>query len=190
MKALRYLFAFALVIGGTVIYANAQNIDLTEIHQFVVMPRDLTVPLLVAQPDAPLEFTDTTLLVNVRTGHWIPSFRIRNRGTKPIAAFTVASAGADEWEWKADASTDDLMPGRVMSLGEDSSDEIIPLTERLRDKLKLRGPAKGIIALLVVRVQYADGSEFRETGYEALGKFFHTMRAVLNDPRLNQTPSH
>ena len=35
--------------------------------------------------------------------------------------------------------------------------------------------------LRVVRVQYVDGSEFRESGYDALGKFFYTMHGSLSD---------
>jgi len=183
MKSLINVLSIVLVVCAAANHASGQDraINPNELHQFVVMPRDLGLPLLVAQPEAPLEFVETRLLVNVGSGNWVPSFRIRNRGTKPIVAFTVASAYGDEWGWKAQGSDNYLMPGRITSLEEDSRDEIVPLTETLQDRLKLRGSMKGIIALLVVRVQYVDGSEFRESGYDALGKFFYTMHGALSD---------
>jgi hypothetical protein len=170
--------------------ANSQEKSPKEEHQFVVMPRDLGLPLILVQPESPLEFLETQLLVNVSSGHWIPSFRIRNCGTKPIRAFTIAFAGSGERGWKADAPQQDLMPGKAMALAEDSKDEIVPLTEALRDRLNLRGPMQGIVVLLVVDVEYEDGSHFQESGYEALGDYLHTVRGLLMDPRFKRPASY
>jgi hypothetical protein len=81
------------------------------------------------------------------------------------------------------------MPGHIMTLNDDESDEIVPLTESLREKLRLSGPMKGIMVLLVVSVQYADGSGFQESGYEALAEYLFSVSGVLNDPRAKQTGS-
>lgn len=175
------LFAIA---GGS---ANGQESDSKEGRQFVVMPRDIGLPLVVVQPESPLEFVDTQLLLSVSSRLWVPSFRLRNCGTKPIPAFTVAAAGTGEWGWKADGPAKYLMPGQLMTLnGDGRDDEIVPLTEALRNKLGLRGPMKGIIALLVVSVEYGDGSHFQENGYEELTVYLDTVRGILSDPHFKR----
>jgi len=188
-NTLTYCFLLCVVFGITRNNASGQEAPGKAKHQFVVMPRDVGLPVVVVQPESPLEFVETHLLVNVDTGLWIPSFRLRNRGTKPIRAFTIGFAGSDERGWKADNANQYFMPGHILTLNDDESDEIVPLTESLRGRLRLSGPMKGIMVLLVVSVQYADGSGFQESGYEALGEYLFSVSGVLNDPRVKQTGS-
>jgi hypothetical protein len=160
--------------------AFGQNSDSKERHQYVVAPRDLALSVIVAQPGSPLNFVETQTLMNVGTRVWTPSFRLRNHGTKPIRALTVAAAGSDEWTWTATNSSDYFMPGQIKAIEENNRDEIVPLTDALRDKLKLNGPMRGIMVLLVVSVEYVDGSVFKETGYESLGDYLHIVRGTLS----------
>lgn len=53
------------------------------------------------------------------------------------------------------------MPGKLVPLGGADDYEVVPLTEELRDKLKLRGPARaGIVTYIVVKVRFADGTTY------------------------------
>jgi hypothetical protein len=141
-------------------------------NRFVVIPRDQGLILVVSQPDCPLKFEDVELLSDMR-GVWVKSFKLRNQGTKPISAYTVAAIWSNEWGWEAPDSARYIMPGQTAKpLGPENKVEIVPLTKSLREKLKLEGPMKGIVALIVVRVKYADGSAFEEKGYESQLEYF------------------
>lgn len=189
-NTLTYLCWLCLVFGAVGNIAKGQGTDSSEGRQFVVMPRDIGLPLVVVQPESPLEFVDTQLLFSVSSRLWVPSFRLRDCGTRPLRAFTVASAGGGERGWKADSPAKYLMPGQIMALnGDGKDDEIVPLTEELRNRLGLRGPMKGIIALVVVSAEYADGSHFQEGGYEELTEYLDTVRGILSDPHFKRPPS-
>ena len=129
--------------------------------------------VIANQPESPLEFVDPKLMVDMR-GLWRTDFKLRNRGKKPIRAYTVAAIGVNEWGWKASDSAHYVMPGQVVSLPREAG-EVVPLTEDLRDRLKLRGPMKGILALVAVRVEYSDGTTFEEKGYEAQKEYFERL---------------
>lgn len=153
--------------------ASAQKSDSRAERRLAVIPPDQGILVVANQQDSPLEFVNPKLLVDMH-GLWKTDFKLRNRGTKPIRAYTVAAIGLNEWGWKATDSSHYIMPGQVDSLpGEEG--ELVPLTEELRDKLKLRGPMKGIMALTVVRVEYADGSAFEEKAYEAQKEYFEKL---------------
>jgi hypothetical protein len=49
------------------------------------------------------------------------------------------------------------MPGETVN---GANDEIVPLTDELRDKLQLRGPMKAVVVLIVESVKFADGSVY------------------------------
>lgn len=182
---LTYFCWFCLVLGVVGGIADGQQTGSKQSHDFVVMPRDVGLPVVVVQPGSPLEFVETQLLLNVGSRLWTPSFRLRNCGTKPIREFTVAAAGTGEWGWKAEDANQYLMPGQTLTLNEDTRDQIVTLTDRLRDKLELRGPMKGIVALVVIEAEYADGSRFQESGYESLSDYLETVRGVLRYPQRN-----
>jgi hypothetical protein len=155
--------------------ARGQQSDPEEGHRFAIVPSDQGLLVVVNQPESPLEFVNPKLLASMR-GTWRPDFRLRNRGTKPIRAYTVAAIANAEWGWTARDSDHYIMPGQVAPpLGKGEEGKIVPLTEELRDKLKLRGPMKGIMALTVVRVEYADGTVFEDKGYEAQREYFERL---------------
>ncbi|HWN11001.1 MAG TPA: hypothetical protein VNO50_17315 [Pyrinomonadaceae bacterium] len=169
-------FLFSLLCGFMVSAGYLQESNAQDRHRFVVVPSDQGLALIAPQPDSPLRFEDVKLVANVATGLWSPSFRLRNRGTKPIRAFTVAAAGSGEWGLEPDSGPH-VMPGQIAPLYEDSRDKIVPLTEELRDKLKLRGSMKNVLVLVVVRVEYADGTRFQEPAFEGLKYYFEKIYA-------------
>ena len=66
-------------------------------------------------------------------------------------------------------------PGGKAFLGDDDV-EIVPLSDELRDKLQLKGSMRSVLVLMVIRVEYADGSVYNaESTYEALQKYTETL---------------
>ncbi|HEY3039206.1 MAG TPA: hypothetical protein VGJ66_10740 [Pyrinomonadaceae bacterium] len=174
-------FTFLLLLcAGAVIAVSGQQVDSPDEHRFVAVPGDQGLILVVSQPDCPLRFEDVKLLVNMK-GAWVKSFKVRNQGTKPIRNYTIAAIASDEWSWEAPNSAHHIMPGQTAPpLGPDNKVEVVPLTKALREKLKLQGPMKGIVALIVVRLEYDDGSVFEEEGYESQKEYFERLYGVMN----------
>jgi hypothetical protein len=92
---------------------------------------------------------------------------MRNVGGKPIRSVSYAdwntfgTGGHSGWSGKL--SGEIVMPGQLVPLSDgDSQDEIVPLTEKLRSKLKLDGSMKAIIVLMIRRVEYADGTVYTD----------------------------
>jgi hypothetical protein len=172
-----------LLCAGSAIVVSGQRLESLDEHRFVVLPPDQGLIMVVSQPDCPLRFEDVKLFVNMR-GAWIKSFKLRNQGTKPIRNYTIAAIGSDEWSsGEITNSANYIMPGQIAPplAPEDKAEaEIVPLTKALREKLKLQGPMKGIVALIVVRVEYDDGSVFEEKGYESQKEYFDKLYGVMN----------
>ncbi len=170
-----------LLCAGSVIAVNGQRLESLDEHRFVVLPPDQGLIMVVSQPDCPLRFEDVSLFVNMK-GAWIKRFKLRNQGTKPIRNYTIAAIGSDEWSsGEITNSADYIMPGQIAPpLAPENQAEIVPLTKALREKLKLQGPMKGIVALIVVRVEYDDGSVFEEKGYESQKEYFDKLFGAMN----------
>ncbi len=77
------------------------------------------------------------------------------------------------------------MPGQTVPLSSrDKQDEVVPLTEELRDKLKLRAPMKAVIVLMVTAVEFTDGTTYNdEPTQKALETYLEGLssRADPND---------
>ena len=164
-----------LLCACAVIAVSGQQVDSLDEHRVVVIPSDQALIMVVSQPDCPLRLEDVKLYMNMR-GAWLKSFKVRNQGTKPIRNYTIAALASDEWGWEAPDSTHYIMPGQTAPpLRPDNKVEIVPLTNALREKLKLEGPMKGIVALMVVRVEYDDESVFEEKAYESQKEYFEKL---------------
>lgn len=146
-------------------------------RQYVVVPPEVAALTVASQPDSPLKFEEARLLYGLDSSR-AKSFRLRNRGTKPIRSFTIACVGVSEWSWQANNPKDFLMPGQVESGWSGVDYDILPLTEELKDKLKLRGSMQGVLVLMVVRIEYADGSTYSdEATYKALDDYLQRVEA-------------
>jgi len=176
-KRLLFICVLAALTAVTV---HGQQDNSQDRNRYVVVPRDQGLIVIASQPNCPLTFEDTRLLANM-DGLWIPDFRVRNRGIKPIRAFTVAAAGGMEWRWQAPDAAQHLLPGGATKLaGGSSGDEIVPLTESLLEKLNLKGSMKGVVALIVVKVEFDDGSVFQEDSYADLKEYFVKIYLMSN----------
>jgi hypothetical protein len=78
-----------------------------------------------------------------------------------------------------------LMPGQRLMVGEQSL-EIIELTSELRDQLKLAGPVRAVVILLVESVEFADGSVFNDRKtVKALEGYFVDINSEEINSRAN-----
>jgi len=167
-----FLACLISVSGGT-----KQQSEQGKKQQVFIEPHELALPVAVHQPESPLEFVKA-LVIHSINGGGSHIFQVRNRGTKAIRAYTigtVTSVGTgSEWGGTGYRLDKLLMPGQTKPQTiEDWGIEILPLTDELRNKYKLKGPMKGIIVFMVVRVEFADGSIYdAELEYKALRAFF------------------
>lgn len=149
----------------------------------VVTPADQALVAVAFQPDSPLIFEDVKALSCIGR-HGTERFRLRNRGTKPIRGYAVAgwsSAGTGfKSEWGASAPGELILPGQLAPSKAQEA-EILPLTKDLREKLKLSGPLQGVMILIVVSVEYADGTRYRdESASKALEDYFEKVGAKIH----------
>jgi hypothetical protein len=174
-----------LCVAATV---SGQQSGTETAHVLAILPPDQGILVVIQQADCPLTFEYPKLLINMK-GVWVKSFRLRNRGTKPIRAFTVAAAGTNEWGWEASGPAHYVMPGQIAPSMGDGNNTIVPLTKELREKLKLQGPMKGIVALVVVRVEYTDGSMFEEKAYDSQKEYFENLYEIMSNAKGGRTPA-
>lgn len=154
------VFVFiVLCVRGT----TAQNENNPQKPRYVIVPSENVLLVTASQSDCPIEIAESKLL-NPVDGSRRAAFQyeIRNRGTKPIKFVSV-------WALNADATGGGplsnghsfdapLMPGKKILVGESS--RMVDLTPELRQGLKLGGPMRVIVVLVVAKVGYADTSAF------------------------------
>jgi hypothetical protein len=146
----------------------------------VLIPRDVGLITVVSQPDCPLQFENVRFLAGVEGGG-LTSYDLRNRGNKAIRSFKVGDSTGSTFTWdpKGDNRPGPIAPGQLVPWGEDSK-EIVPLTDELRDKLKLKGPIQGELALMVIHVEFVDRTSYDdETVYKAMKKYMDDLQSKL-----------
>lgn len=144
--------------------------------KFVVVPSEQILVTIAEQPGCPLKFEEVKYLAAL-DGGGTPSFEIRNRGTKPIRNFTV---GGTDWtmSWSEQFTKKLLMPGETAEGNDDV--EIVNLSDQLREKLNLSGPMKSVLVLMVIKVEFADGSAYNaESTYKALQKYTEKLDNLI-----------
>lgn len=152
-------------------------------ERFFIEPSETVMTVIASQPDSGIEFTKALVIhgVDGGSGH---IFQVRNRGPKPVRSYriaTITSAGTGAgWSYGIKDPDPLFMPGEVRPRSLEGRDiEIVPLTDALREKYKLRGPLIGIVVFLVVEVVYADGTEYNgRPEHKALKEFFDKNRII------------
>jgi hypothetical protein len=82
-----------------------------------------------------------------------------------------------------------LMPGEKPLVGE-SSRRIVGLSPDLKERLKLAGPMRVIVVLVVAKVEYADGSAFSDMKtVKALTDYFVDINSEAIDSKARGIPS-
>jgi hypothetical protein len=99
------------------------------------------------------------------SGKGASNYRLRNSGSKPIRNYRIAYmffvGTGGSWEWAATTSGELILPGQLAP-SDGTTPKIVPLTDTLRDQMKLRLPMKTVIFFIVERVEFVDGSVYTD----------------------------
>jgi len=90
--------------------------------------------------------------------------------------WTAQGVGAT-WEDLSQDSEKAVSPGELIPIREDDRKiEIVPLTDEIRDKLRLRGPLRAVVVLMIEQVRFSDGSVYSdERTSKALKSYFQEI---------------
>ncbi len=181
----RFLILGFLFLFGSITSSGQQDTRESK-QRYVIPPAENFLLVVAAQPDSPIQFEDTQLIVSAVDSEWGLIGQVRNRGSKPIRHFTPViwvswgtGGTLSGSEWSSGKTTDKiLMPGQIIK--QNCKGEIVRLTDELRDKLKLRGPMQAVAVLMVERVLFDDGSIYSdEQTSKALQKYFEKVAERL-----------
>jgi hypothetical protein len=161
MKCLTHILPMICLFTFSSTYA--QETKRIERDQFVKVPREVALPVVVFQPGSAMKFESIERLLSTGGGG-ANIYQLRNIGTKPIRRYLVSymfvAGTGGSWEWTG-AAGDLILPGQLAPFSEIAS-RVIPLTDALRDKLGLRSPMKTVIFYMVERVEFVDGSTYTD----------------------------
>ncbi len=131
----------------------------------VEVPREKILQVSVLRPDCPVRFEDVHFYTGIEPSGGINSYRLRNIGTKPIRSVEVYSTNGAGAVYVNKETGVLMMPGQLMPefvCDDCRKDEVVPLTDNLRKKLDLEGPMGRIIFLIVVKVEFTDGTKYSD----------------------------
>jgi hypothetical protein len=183
MRRLIGILFFALLCAVTAIQGQQQSHR--NIQQYVFSPPENILLVVASQSDCPLLIENARLLINI-DGKNPPlyQYRLRNRGAKPITSYTIAIWASSSTGWSRERTLNELlMPGQTFSpRDQDQIAKVIPLTDELRDKLKLGGPMKAVVVLMIENVRFTDGSAYNaQKTAQAMQDYFETINSeVIN----------
>ncbi len=150
-------------------------------RKFVVPPSDIYLLTVASQSDCPIQIENAKLLFFIGPGsNWGARFHLRNAAVKPLkiqsitfSMWTASGVGSTWQEFTQDAEKE-VLPGELITTKEeDPRIEVVPLTDEIRDKMKLRGLFRGVVVLMVERVTFSDGSGYTdERTSKALQSYF------------------
>src|SRR6266542_6948631 len=156
----------------------------SEEPKFVISPSDTYLLAVISHPDCPIQIENAKLLLFIGRGcNWGASHQLRNVGTKPLrihsitlSMWTAQGVGAT-WEDLSQDSEKAVSPGELIPIREDDRKiEIVPLTDEIRDKLRLRGPLRAVVVLMIEQVRFSDGSVYSdERTSKALKSYFQEI---------------
>ena len=164
----------------------SQQVNEIPLRKLVEVPREITLQVSVLRPDCPIKFEDVHFFVGVEGGGGINSYRLRNVGTKPIRSVTVASSNGAGATYFNNGNVL-IMPGQLMPeqvCVNCRKDEIVPLSDELRDKLKLKGSMRSIVFLIVVEVEFMDGTKYSDkTAFDAMTEFLEKLDDAIYEQK-------
>lgn len=158
--------------------------------KYVEAPREIVLQVIAFQPGCPIKFEDVRYFDGV-DGGGTNSYQLRNIGTKPIKSVTVASSGGAINTYSREKGIL-AMPGQLVptSCENCAEREVIPLTNELREKLKLKGPMQTIIVLMITNVEYTDGTKYNdEKTFKAMKKLMEEASDALEQQKQRTTKS-
>src|SRR2546423_14771774 len=146
---------YAIISLHSVISGQQPSSDSIKV---VVVPREVGLITVANQPDCPLQFENISWLAGIEGGG-APNYDLRNRGLKAIRAFKVGDSTGSTWSWDVARYHGPVTPGATVPTTPRSV-QIVPLTNELRGKLKLEGTMHYLLVLMVIRVEFTDGTAY------------------------------
>ncbi len=180
--------AYVFVIIVFTLNFFAQN-DKIKFVEFVEVPRDIVLQVVAVQPNCPIRFENVRYLSFV-TGGTSNSYELRNVGSKPIRSVTVASStGAINTYARASGVV--ALPGALVAKASNDPTlcadcpkvKIVSLTDELRERLSLKPPMHAMVVLMVVEVEFTDGTRFNDQKtYDAMETYVDKLDDALRRP--------
>ena len=166
--------------------SSGQELNGQTKQRAVIVPPDIILTVIAHQPDCPLQLTKALHIAYLGGGGG-EIHQVENRGAKAIRAYAVAElistgTGNRVDDYRAGGTKSKLlMPGQTSPHSAGTEVELILLTDELRDKLKLRRPMKAVAVFMIVRVEFADGTEYNdEATFKALQAYFERVGAKVD----------
>ena len=133
----------------------------------VIIPSEIYMPTIVAQPDCPLRI-EKAFVGKMLDGTEQMFFQARNTGSKPIVSFQInmmgTNGGGQTSLFPYERTQTSIAPGAVAPPGlKEDSVEFVPLTEDLKQKLRLTGKMRVIALFMVLKVEFQDGTTYDAT---------------------------
>jgi hypothetical protein len=187
MRHLTTLFWLTCICVTSVL---AQETQQTRKIQYVEVPREIILPVIAVQPNCPIKFEDVRYVAGVEGG-FSDSFQLRNIGTKPIKSVTVASSAGAVNTYARETGVL-AMPGQLIpKVSEEflkcqncAKDEIVPLSDNLREKLELKGQMKSIVVLMIVNIEFTDGTRYDdEKTFKGMEKLFEDLQEAADEQK-------
>lgn len=163
---MKYFIKLLLLICICASNFAAQDDKQWVVRKYVEAPKDIVLQVTPFQSDSPVKFEDVRFLYDLEGG-FSNSYELRNVGTKPIRSVTVASTHGTRNTYARKDGNVLIMPGERMQRPAPKceiciKEEIVPLTNELREKFDLKGEMKAIIVLMVTEVEFMDGTKFTD----------------------------
>jgi hypothetical protein len=156
-------------------------------RKFITPPDEIYLLTVASQEGCPIQIENAKLLLFIGPGsNWGASYRLRNVGTKPIRIQSVtlsmwtAQGVGESWQQLPQDADKSFLPGEVITIKENSRKlEVVPITDEIRDKMKLRGALHAVVVLMVEQVKFSDGSIYSaERTSKALESYFQNVDFV------------
>jgi hypothetical protein len=170
MQSLKSIIIF-LLFGSTVFGQIPAGVNE---EQIVEVPRNVILAVVAQQPDSPISFENVKVLRRVGGGTFT-SYQLRNTGKKKIVGFKVGTSWGHEYEAPKDIGKI-FAPGSLLTDNVDLGKHVFESSTRLKRDLGLTPPMRGLVVLMVIRVDFSDGTFFSdEDSYNELRAFADRM---------------
>ncbi|HKO42013.1 MAG TPA: hypothetical protein VJU84_01880 [Pyrinomonadaceae bacterium] len=149
--------------------------------QYVLVPREVGLVTVAFQPNSPIQFENAQWYVGVEGGRFY-TYDVRNKGNKAIRWIGIGDSTGNRWTWGVTPGEQPIKTGHLIpGWGKHPAIQIVSLTNELRQHLKLQGGMKGITVLMVIRVEFADGTVYDEEPiYRALLTYVENLQGKLD----------
>jgi hypothetical protein len=172
-------FAFCILLMFIAVANVVGQAPTNDQHKVFIIPRSYALPAVIYQPDCPLRLENYFFINSVEGGGESANYQFRNISAKPIQSYTIAwltTAGpGGDLSFAAKTPAERINPGGTLPNIEGSG-VLVPLTDEIRKKLKMDGPMMAVVCLMVVRVEFDDGTVYSdESTYKALETYFEKV---------------